>query len=101
MDGSPDWRPDGRRLAFASDRAGTFDLYTMGRYGGHVRRLTGGPAEDLLPAWSPDGRRIVFDRIRVNGNRDLFIVTVKHRKVRPVTNDPFSELAPSWQPIPR
>jgi TolB protein len=73
----------------------------MGRDGSHLRQLTSGPADDLLPAWSPDGRRIAFDRIEADGMRDLFIVTVKHPKVRAVTDDPFSELAPSWQPLPR
>jgi Tol biopolymer transport system component len=72
----------------------------MGRDGSQVRQLTAGPSDDLLPAWSPDGRRIVFDRNRMNGDRDLFIVTVKHRKVSAVTEDPFSELATSWQPLP-
>jgi len=38
---SPDWRPDGRQLAFASDRAGNFDLYMMGRDGSQVRQAAG------------------------------------------------------------
>lgn len=48
------------RIAFASDRDGNLEIYTMGAGGGPALRLTNNTIADSLPAWSPDGTRIVF-----------------------------------------
>jgi TolB protein len=47
----PAWSPDGRQIAFASDRAGSFEIYVMNADGsGQTRLTTGGGAN---PSWSP------------------------------------------------
>ena len=59
----PAWSPDGSTIAFASDRDGPLDVYTMRPDGTDVRRLTTSipnVSSAHLPAWSPDGRRIAF-----------------------------------------
>ncbi len=48
---TPRWSPDGRHLVFASNRTGSFDIYTMDADGGRVQRLTRG-GNNYLPAWS-------------------------------------------------
>jgi Tol biopolymer transport system component len=48
------------KIAFMSNRAGNFDIYTM--RGSNVVQLTTDPADDSRPSWSADGRRIVFVR---------------------------------------
>jgi dipeptidyl aminopeptidase/acylaminoacyl peptidase len=60
-DGSPRWSPDGRYLAFTSDRAGgESQLYLIPVDGGEARRLTCMPHGVESPAWSPDGSRLAF-----------------------------------------
>ncbi len=54
------WSPDRTRIAFSSNRAGTFDLYLMDADGRNVRALTQGAGVDGQPAWTPDGARIIF-----------------------------------------
>ena len=57
---SPDWSPDGDGVAFASDRDGDYEVYTMKPDGSRVRRLTTNPASEDEPSWSPDGRTLAF-----------------------------------------
>ena len=52
--------PDGRRLAFASDRGGTWDLYVMDTDGGQTVKLTDDAAHNIHPSFSPDGTRLVY-----------------------------------------
>ena len=67
----PTWSPDGKRLAFASNRhatsesdAGDFDVYDVSIADGTVRRLTHDPAVADDPSYSPDGKRIFFTSTR-------------------------------------
>jgi TolB protein len=47
---NPRWSPDGRHLAFASSRTGTYEIYTMHEDGSSVRRQTKG-GEAFMPDW--------------------------------------------------
>jgi len=53
--------PDGRLVAFLSDRDGWDHLYVVPAAGGEPRQVTRGAFEASRPAWSPDSRRIAFD----------------------------------------
>ena len=59
--------PDGRSIAYASDRAGNFDIWVQALDGSQPRQLTHSPAPDTQPAWSPDGTGIVFRSEREQG----------------------------------
>jgi TolB protein len=61
------WSPDGRKMAFVSDRDGNAEIYVMNADGSAQRRLTLNPASDGDPVWSPDGQKIAF----VNGAGQL------------------------------
>jgi Tol biopolymer transport system component len=60
----PAWSPDGRELAFVSDRAGQFDVWVSafedGALTGEPRRLTDGTIPAYVPSWSPDGTTVAF-----------------------------------------
>ncbi|MBC7224129.1 MAG: PD40 domain-containing protein [Anaerolineae bacterium] len=57
---APAWSPDGKWVAFMSNRDGNWELYLVGADGLGLRRLTNGPEHDGVPAWSPDGKWIAF-----------------------------------------
>lgn len=57
---NPVWSPDGKQLAFASDRNGNFDIYVMSAQGGSARRLTYNSNAEIPSAFTPDGKYVVF-----------------------------------------
>lgn len=57
---TPVWSPDSRRIAFASDRNGNFDIYIMDAVGGTPRRLTYNSAAETPEAFSPDGGSVLY-----------------------------------------
>ncbi len=56
----PDFSPDGRSLLYASDRAGTADLWLRDLSAGTDRRLSGLPGAQTAPRFSPDGQRVAY-----------------------------------------
>lgn len=70
---TPVWSPDGKQIAFASDRYGNFDVYVMPANGGTARRLTTNSAGELPSAFTPDGKYILFSAsIQDPANSALF-----------------------------
>lgn len=59
-DSSPVWSPDGRRIAFLSDRDGTQQLHVLWVDSREVAQLTRGEQAPANPRWSPDSRQLVF-----------------------------------------
>lgn len=57
---SPIWSADGKTIAFASDRNGNFDVFTMPAAGGSAKRLTFNSAAEIPQAFSPDGEWVYF-----------------------------------------
>ncbi len=56
----PRFSPDGRSIAFSSDREGNLDVYVIPTSGGHARRLTVHSADETVLDWTPDGKGILF-----------------------------------------
>lgn len=57
---SPVWSPDGKKIAFASDRHGSQDLFVMNSDGGDAKRITTFSSSEIPSAFTPDGKYIVF-----------------------------------------
>ena len=59
-DADPVWSPDGKQIAFATDRNGNFDIYLVSAEGGIAKRITTNSAYESPLAFSPDGKEIYF-----------------------------------------
>ena len=57
---TPVWSPDGKQIAFASDRFGNMDVFIMSSEGGEARRLTFNSTSEIPSAFTPDGKQVVF-----------------------------------------
>ena len=75
-DESPQYSPDGRRIAFASSRSGSPEVWTCLRDGTGCSPLTHAGVHTGTPRWSPDGRRIAIDS-RPGGQSDIYVVAVE------------------------
>ena len=64
----PCFSPDGKRIAFSSNRGGQWHLYLMNADGRNLIQLTDGATNDMHPSFSPDGTRLVFSTQAVGGN---------------------------------
>ncbi len=95
----PVWSPDGKYVAYFSDRSGEYELYLRDSESGEVRQVTrGGKAFRYDPRWSPDSKYLAFSDKAGN----LFVVEVQSGTLRRVDKDEWSELHQySWSPDSR
>jgi Tol biopolymer transport system component len=59
---APTWSPDGRRIAYYSNKSGAYQIWMVNRDGSGARQITDAtePGGLVLPIWSPDGSRMAF-----------------------------------------
>ena len=97
-DRSPVWSPDGKRIAFSSDRKGDFEnyeIYVMDADGGNQQKLTNNRFDDRSPSWSPDGKRIVFYSNR-EGNYEIYVMDADGENLQNLVNNPHADVSPAW-----
>ncbi len=64
-DSSPVWSPDGKLIAFASNRYGHYDVFVTSSQGGTARRLTTYSTDAVPTNFTPDGQYILFNAYRM------------------------------------
>lgn len=93
----PDLSPNGRQLAFASNRSGNNEIYVLDLRTGELTNVSQSPADDNWPRWSPNGHELVFHSNR-GGNYDLYVADVDDGAIRRVTDDAALDQWPDWSP---
>ena len=95
------WSPDGGLVAFASDRNGDGDIYTMdpGGFNEQVITLDGTSAEDRAPVFSPDGLWLAFISDAQDDRFQTYIMTLRGTDIQRVTNNPRSDISLTFKPL--
>ena len=92
----PQYSPDGRRIAFDSDRSGHLGLWTCEADDENCQELTSyGGSQGGTPRWSPDGRWIAFDS-RAEGQSQIYVISAGGGAQRRLTSGDAENLVPSW-----
>ena len=99
----PVWSPDGKKIAFSSNRDGNQEIYVMNADGSDPVRLTTNPARDGNPVWSPDSRKIAFMSNRgmvrkIPSESDIYTVSINGDNLQRLTETPSYKRPISWLP---
>jgi len=91
------WSPDGKMLAFNSDRAGDMNIWLFSLADSTVRQLTTGQGGDFQPNWSPDAKKIAFFSSR-SGRPNIWEVDVSSGVLRRLTSNSAVNVNPFFSP---
>jgi Tol biopolymer transport system component len=96
---NPSWTPDGKRIAFASNKEGMLNLFWQPADGsGGLERLTSNESLQAPNSWSPDGQLLAFIEVNPTTGRDIWVLRMGDRKAQPFLRTPFNESVPQFSP---
>jgi eukaryotic-like serine/threonine-protein kinase len=99
LNGAPTWAPDGKRIAFQSDKEGSLNLFSQRADGsGGLERLTTSEYAPAANSWSSDGQLLAFNELNPNTGFDLAVLRLSDHTVQPFLRTPFNESAPRFSP---
>lgn len=85
------------RIAFVSNRTGSFEIFAINPDGTGTSQLTDAPGTDFWPSWSPDGSKIAF-RSRRDLNSEIYVMNADGSNPTRITTNSVTDDAPSWSP---
>ena len=91
----PAFSPDGKHIAFASTRSGSWDIYIMDAEGKNTRQITESAGQEMHPSFSPDGTRLVYSALSPRGDQwELWTIDLNTHERRMIGHGLF----PAWSP---
>lgn len=94
---SPDWSPDGKRLAYVSFERGRPAIFIQEVATGQRYQLTNYRGLNGSPAWSPDGKKLAMTLSR-DGSPEIYIYDLEQRRLTRVTHHYAIDTEPAWSP---
>lgn len=98
INSSPSFSPDGKQIAYVSNRSGNPQIYVIPTAGGDPKRLTFQGNYNQTPEWSPRGDLIAFTARDERAAFDIFTVAPETGKITRLTQDTGNNQEPSWSP---
>jgi serine/threonine-protein kinase len=103
----PVWTPDGKRIAFRSNRDGPLNIYwQMADGSGGLERLNAGESAQAPNSWSPDGHLLALVTAAPETGLDIWVLRIADSpagsaqggKAQPLLHSPYTEGAPEFSP---
>jgi serine/threonine-protein kinase len=96
---NPVWTPDGKRIAFNSNKEGPVNLFWQLADGsGGLERLTTSEHLHFPMSWSPDGQVLAFVEVTPTTGYDIWMLGLGDRKAQPFLQTPYNESVPMFSP---
>jgi eukaryotic-like serine/threonine-protein kinase len=93
------WTPDGKRIAFQSNKEGPLNLFWQRADGsGGLERLTTSEYNNFPMSWSPDGQLLAFVEVNPTTGYDIWVLRLGDRRAQPFLRTPFNESVPRFSP---
>jgi TolB protein len=94
-DAYPAFSPDGKTIAFSSNRTGSWQVYVMDTDGRNVVQVTNGIGQSIKPSFSPDGKRLAYCAIGGRSRQwEIWVANLQTSEKRMIGYGLF----PSWSP---
>ncbi len=95
----PAWTPDGKRIAFGSNKEGPANLFWQLADGsGGLERLAASEYTQFPQSWSPDGQLLTFTELDPTTGWDIWVLRMADRKAQPFLRTPFNEESSRFSP---
>jgi len=94
---SPDWSPDGGRLAYVSFEGRRPQIFVQDLATGGREEVAAFPGLNGAPSWSPDGTRLALT-LSKDGNPEIYILHLASRRLQRVTDNAAIDTEPDWAP---
>jgi|GEM_PF-5160845 len=96
----PAFSPDGSKLLFVSNRAGSQDIYLANLKTREIEQITSDTSDKFNPAWCPDGNKIAFSSKEKDlFNSDIYILDLTNRSLLKLTENEGEDFWPIWYPV--
>ncbi len=96
---NPAWTPDGKRIAFTSNKEGPQSIFWQLADGtGGLERLTSSEYLQAPHSWSPDGQLLAFIEGSPTTGVDIWVLRLSDRKAQPFLRTQFTEGGPRFSP---
>jgi len=96
---APVWSPDGKRVAFQSNREGTLNLFSQLADGsGGLERLTTSESTPAVNSWSSDGQLLAYVVVNPTTGWDIWVLRLSDHKAQPFLQTASNESAPRFSP---
>jgi serine/threonine-protein kinase len=99
INAAPTWTPDGKRVAFASNKEGPVNIFWQLADGsGGLERLTASDNLNVPGSFSPDGKLLAYMEVNPTTADDIWVLRLSDRKAQPFLRTEFNEAAPAFSP---